>query len=82
MPEDSAPLLVCATCGGAIGIYERCLVAVSGKPVEIYWLSLTKDGREAARATGAYHRACYSQGAADAGRAQRRAARDRSRAWP
>jgi hypothetical protein len=57
MREDSAPF-VCATCGGPIGIYERCLVVVKGKPAEIYWLSLTKDEREAARATGVYHRAC------------------------
>jgi hypothetical protein len=65
MGEDSAPPFVCATCGGAIGVYERCLVVISGRPVEISWLSLAKDEREAARAN--YHRACYAQGAADAG---------------
>jgi hypothetical protein len=67
MGEDSAPWFVCAVCGGAIGVYERCLVAVSGVPVEISWLALAADGREDARAKGVYHRACYSQGAADAG---------------
>ena len=69
MREHSAPPLVCATCGGAIGVYERCLVVVRGKPVEIAWLSLAKDEREATRAKGAYHRACYAQGAADPGTA-------------
>jgi hypothetical protein len=67
MGGDSAPPFVCATCGGAIGVYERCLVVMSGKPVEISWLSLANDERDAARAKGAYHRACYAQGAADAG---------------
>jgi hypothetical protein len=61
MGEDSAPTFVCAACGGAIGVYERCLVVISGKPVEISWLSLAKDEREAARANGAYHRACYAR---------------------
>ena len=69
MREDSAPAFVCATCGGANGVYERCLIVVSGKPVEISWLSLAKHEREAARAKGAYHRACYVQGAADPGSA-------------
>ena len=69
MREDSAPPFVCATCGGAIGVYERCLVVVSGKPTEISSLSLAKDEREAARAKGAYHSACYAQGAAAPGRA-------------
>jgi hypothetical protein len=69
MGEASAPPFVCATCGGAIGVYERCLVVVGGKPVEISWLSLAKDERETARARGAYHRACYAQGAADPGSA-------------
>ena len=64
MREDSAPPFVCATCDGAIGVYERCLVVRSGEPVEIYWLSLADDERDAARAKGAYHRACYSQGPA------------------
>jgi len=67
MGVDSTPPFVCATCGGAIGVSERCLVVVSGTPVETSWLSLAKDEREAARAKGAYHRACYAQGAAHAG---------------
>ena len=67
MGEDSGPWLVCAACGGAIGVYEHCLTAVSGKPVEISWLALAEGQREAVRAKGAYHHACYSQGAADAG---------------
>jgi hypothetical protein len=80
MGEESDPRLVCAACGGAIGVYERCLVVMSGKPVEISWLSLAKDEREAARAKGAFHSACYVQGAADAGLTP--AAGDGSRAWP
>jgi hypothetical protein len=67
MGEDLSDPFVCANCGGAIGIYEPCLVAMSGKPVEVSWLSLAKDEREATRAKGTYHRACYSQGTADAG---------------
>jgi hypothetical protein len=67
MGEDSGPWLVCAACGGAIGVYERCLAVVSGEPIEISWLAVAEDEREAVRATGAYHRACYSQGPADAG---------------
>ena len=64
MGEGSGPWLVCAACGGAIGVYERCLVVRSGEPVEISWLSLDQDQRDSARAKGAYHRACYSQGRA------------------
>jgi hypothetical protein len=64
MGEGSGPWLTCAACGGAIGVYERCLVVRSGEPVEISWLSLGEDERDAARAKGAYHRACYSQGLA------------------
>jgi hypothetical protein len=61
---DDPGQLVCAACGGAIGVYEPCLTVVGGEPVEISWLSLAKNEREAARAKGAYHRACYSQGTA------------------
>lgn len=65
MGEGSGPWLVCAACRGAIGVYERCLVVRSGKPVEISWLSLAEDERDAARAKNAYHRACYAQGPAE-----------------
>ena len=74
------PWLVCAVCGGAIGVYERCLVAVRGEPVEISWLSLAEDEREAARAKGAYHRACYSQ-APQTGAVRDARGGDPSRAW-
>jgi hypothetical protein len=40
-----------------------------GEPVEIFWLSLVEDEREAARANGAYRRACDTQGAAHTGSA-------------
>jgi hypothetical protein len=49
MGEDSGSQLVCAACG-AIGVYEPCLTVVGGEPVEISWLSLAKNEREAARA--------------------------------
>lgn len=52
---------VCAACGGAIGVYERCLVVVSGEPVAILSLSLTEDERDAARLSGTYHHGCYSR---------------------
>jgi hypothetical protein len=48
-------------------MYEPCLFAMSGKPVEVSWLSVAKDEREATRVKGTYHRACYSQGTAHAG---------------
>jgi hypothetical protein len=67
MGEFSVSRFVCAACGGAIGVYERCLVVVSGEPVEVSPLSLAEDEREAARAKGTYHHGCYSRGAADAG---------------
>ena len=67
MGERSGPWLVCAACGGAIGVYECCLVVRGGEPVEISWLSLAEDERDAAHTRGAYHRACYSQGAAGQG---------------
>jgi hypothetical protein len=67
MGEDLSDPFVCVNCGGAIGMYEPCLFAMSGKPVEVSWLSVAKDEREATRVKGTYHRACYSQGTAHAG---------------
>jgi hypothetical protein len=59
MRKDSTPRFICAACGGAIAVYERCLVVESGEPVERSWASDTQDEREADRARGTYHRACY-----------------------